>query len=364
MQKHKLLFGCTAGVLGMFLLLSAAWAAKPSADDSCKTLKACLAELQDAPGDRELREKIIKLALKRKTAPAVPEEAERRLARGRAAVKAAEGKEGFQRAVQEFQKATLAAPWLAEAYYNLGIVQDKAGDYTKAIQSLRLYLLAAPYAEDARAVKSLIYEIEFREEEAEKACGTATITDADGNTYKTVQIGEQCWMAENLNVGTMLASARTTPSNNGTVQKWCYDNNSNICATEGGLYNWNEAMGYVTTEGAQGICPSGWHIPTDAEWCTLTQYVDSSVDCGVSGGSGTDCGTKLKQDGSSGFGALLAGFRNTDGSYVSRGAYANLWSSSPSGGDAWLRYLYVSGADVYRNTSDEALGFSVRCLKD
>ncbi len=327
------------------------------ADAPCKTLKACVAKLQDDPDNQELREKIIKLALKRKTAPAVPKEAKRRLARGRAAVKEAEDEQGFEEAVLEFEKAALAAPWLAEAYYNLGLVQDKAGDYADAMESLRLYLLAAPQAEDAEDVESLIYEIEYKQEKAakkaEKACGTAIITDADGNTYKTVQIGEQCWMAKNLNVGTMLASARTTPSNDGTVQKWCYSNNSNICSTDGGLYNWNEAMGYVTTEGAQGICPRGWHIPTDAEWKTL-----------VEGQATAGYGTSLKRGGSSNFEGLLAGCRRTNGIYFDRGTFTYLWSSTPSGGLACSRYLYVSDAQFDRGTDDRADGFSVRCLKD
>jgi tetratricopeptide (TPR) repeat protein len=100
--------------------------------------------------------------------PAIPEEAERYMARGAAAVKGAKTEKDFQDAALEFEKASLAAPWLAAAYYNLGITQDKAGKYKEAIQSLKLYLLAAPEASDAKAVKTLVYEIEYRQEKAAK----------------------------------------------------------------------------------------------------------------------------------------------------------------------------------------------------
>ncbi len=119
--------------------------------------------------DQQLREKIIKLAHKIQPPPAVPEKAERRMARGRAAVKAAKNEEGFLRAAKEFQKAVRAAPWLAEGYYNLGVVQDKAGRYDGAIRNLKLYMLATPDAPDIKQVRNLIYEIEYRQEEAGRA---------------------------------------------------------------------------------------------------------------------------------------------------------------------------------------------------
>lgn len=119
--------------------------------------------------DRELRGKIIGLAQKIRPAPAVPEEAERRQARGNAAVKSAADREGFRRAADEFKAALKAAPWIAEGYYNLGVVQDKAGDYREAISNLRFYLMAAPDAKDAKEVRNLIYEIEYRQEETRRA---------------------------------------------------------------------------------------------------------------------------------------------------------------------------------------------------
>ena len=116
------------------------------------TLAQSVIALQKAPADTVLREKIIKLALEMKPAPAVPEEAKGFMASGTALFTAAKSPEDFKKAAWEFVKATSAAPWLAEAYYNLASAQEKAGFGAEAAESLRLYLLAAPKAPDAKAV--------------------------------------------------------------------------------------------------------------------------------------------------------------------------------------------------------------------
>ncbi len=135
---------------------------------SQQTLSQYISALQGNPNDQMLREKIIKHVQAMKKAPAIPEEAERFMARGTAAVRTAKDANDFKDAVAEFEKATLAAPWLASAYYNLGISQDRAGMYADAIRNLKLYLLAAPDAPDAKQVRTLIYEIEYRQEKAAK----------------------------------------------------------------------------------------------------------------------------------------------------------------------------------------------------
>jgi len=111
--------------------------------------------------DQRLREKIIQVVQKVNPPPAVPEDAKRFLARGRAAVKIAMDEQGFLKAAEESKQALRLAPWLAEGYYNLGLVQDKAGQYADAIRSLKLYLLAAPNAADAQTVKEKVYELDF-----------------------------------------------------------------------------------------------------------------------------------------------------------------------------------------------------------
>jgi len=123
---------------------------------------------EGSPKDQELREKIIWLSLKIQPPLDVPEEARRHMLRGEAAVATARDKGGFLRAADEFGKALLRAPWLAEGYYNLGVVRDKAGLYEEAIRALNMYLVAKPNAEDAKEARGLIYKIEYRQEEAKR----------------------------------------------------------------------------------------------------------------------------------------------------------------------------------------------------
>lgn len=153
--------------VGVFILLLFALAATAMAQSTGDPFKQAVAQYQQSPTPANA-EAVIKLALGMKPAPAIPEEAEKFMARGQAAVEAAKEPADFKAAAVEFEKAVLAAPWVANAYYNLGVVQDKAGDYAGAIRNLSLYLLAAPNAGDTRAVKSLIYKIEFKQEKAAK----------------------------------------------------------------------------------------------------------------------------------------------------------------------------------------------------
>ncbi len=184
-------------------------------------------------------------------------------------------------------------------------------------------------------------------------------------------------MAENLNIGTRI-NGSNNQTNNSTIEKYCYNNNTANCDTYGGLYQWDEMMQYVTTGGTQGICPTGWHLPTDAEWCTLENYVDAgTVSCTATGWRGTDAGGNLKETGtthwsspntgatnSSGFTGLPGGYRSTSGTFCSLASYARLWSSSEGGSGAWGRTLGCSNAQVHRGDADKSYGFSVRCVRD
>ncbi len=116
--------------------------------------------------DLELREKIIGLA-RQMPPPAIPEEAERHMLRGEAAVEIAKDRSGFAKAADEFKAALRIAPWLAAGYFNLSMVQEKAGDYAGAIRNARLYLLAAPQASDADAVRKRIVKLEYKQEQTE-----------------------------------------------------------------------------------------------------------------------------------------------------------------------------------------------------
>ncbi|MGE5172766.1 MAG: hypothetical protein ACM3MD_02945 [Betaproteobacteria bacterium] len=127
---------------------------------SYDTLKQYADELKKNPGDVALREKIIKLALSLKPAPSIPEAAERSVVRGTAFFQKATDSNGYKKAIAEFEAATNAAPWLALAYYNLGVAQEKTGLYAEAIQNLKFYLMAAPDAKNARDVKNKVYALE------------------------------------------------------------------------------------------------------------------------------------------------------------------------------------------------------------
>ncbi|MFH1725379.1 MAG: fibrobacter succinogenes major paralogous domain-containing protein [Elusimicrobiota bacterium] len=192
-------------------------------------------------------------------------------------------------------------------------------------------------------------------------CGMDNVIDADGNEYGTIRIGSQCWMNENLNVGTMLCADRpdaancdTLQRNNGILEKYCHRNIAANCDAEGGQYQWNEAMEYVTDEGARGICPPGWHIPTDAELTLLENSVDRPA------------GTALKAGGSSGFEWLLAGNVNKQGYFTNRGDYGYL-ASSTEGWQVRSVWVHIVGWDtsgIIRSRHHQADGMSIRCLLD
>jgi uncharacterized protein (TIGR02145 family) len=190
--------------------------------------------------------------------------------------------------------------------------------------------------------------------------GTPTVVYA-GKVYNTVLIGTQCWFRENLDVGTMVLGSQNQ-TNNGSLEKYCYNNDTLNCNTYGGLYQWNEAMQYVATQGAQGICPPGWHLPTMAEFQALSNAVGGdgnalkAIGQGTGGGAGTN---------TSGFSALLAGWRYGDANFYDLGFWAYIWSSTPyTGPYAGSVNLNRSQASIELIGYSRAIGFSVRCLKN
>ena len=103
-------------------------------------------------------------------------------------------------------------------------------------------------------------------------CPDAPTIEWMEQTYKTIQIGDQCWMRENLNVGEMILGDQDM-TDNGVIEKYCYDNDPANCETYGGLYQWDEMMQYISDSAVQGICPDGWHIPTVTDWNELTDHL-------------------------------------------------------------------------------------------
>ena len=197
--------------------------------------------------------------------------------------------------------------------------------------------------------------------------GIPTVTYG-GQTYNTVQIGSQCWFRENLNVGMQIYDT-LDQTNNGITEKYCYNNLAANCNTYGGLYQWDEAMQYSTTEGVKGICPTGWHLPTDAEWTTLTTFLGGES---IAGGKMKEAGLthwaspNTGATNSSGFTALPGGYRYYYGSFYDLTIDAYFWSSSQTDAThAWYRGLYYSYEDVGRYYGgSKTNGFSGRCVKD
>ena len=195
------------------------------------------------------------------------------------------------------------------------------------------------------------------------------VSDVDGNTYNVVIIGAQAWMAENLRT-TKYKDSTAIPlvTDNadwralGTPGYCWYDNDQVMYGnTYGALYNW-----YSVNTGK--LCPTGWHVPTDAEWTTLNEYL----------GGASVAGGKLKETGiihwdspntdatnETGFTALPGGFRNTDGTYGYIGLHVGLWSVTEFGtNSAWYRRINYNNGHVSRDDGLRSYGFSVRCVKD
>ena len=108
-------------------------------------------------------------------------------------------------------------------------------------------------------------------------CGDIIVDERDEQKYNTVQIGDQCWMAENLNIGGMI-NGTDDPVEDENIEKYCYNDLESNCDTYGGLYTWDEMMSWTTEEGTQGICMEGWHIPTDGEWLVLKQGIINTIE--------------------------------------------------------------------------------------
>jgi uncharacterized protein (TIGR02145 family) len=199
---------------------------------------------------------------------------------------------------------------------------------------------------------------------------TGTVTDIDDNTYRTVKIGNQWWMAENLKV-THYRNGDAIPevSDSATwimliTGAYCsYNNDVTNTAIYGRLYNW-----YAVVD-SHNIAPAGWHVPSDAEWQTLVVYLGG---WDVAGGKMKDTGTTYWQSpnssatNESGFTGLPGGGRFGTRGYTGMGTEGVFWSSAEYDRNwAWFRSLYYyNSGSVDRNYLSKSFGFSVRCIKD
>ncbi|MHB8761996.1 MAG: fibrobacter succinogenes major paralogous domain-containing protein [Coriobacteriia bacterium] len=180
----------------------------------------------------------------------------------------------------------------------------------------------------------------------------------------TVAIGTQVWMQYNVNVGTRITGG-SAQTDNAVVEKWCYADLDSNCTMYGGLYQWNEMMKYSTVEGARGVCPSGFHLPSDTEWKTLEMFLGmTQAQADGTFFRGTDQGTQLKAGGSSNFNALFGGYYS--GPFFGVGSGGYFWTGSQwDASGAPYRYVTSSNAGVARmSAASKTYGMSVRCLKN
>lgn len=201
-----------------------------------------------------------------------------------------------------------------------------------------------------------------------------SMTDQEGNVYKTIVIGTQEWMAENLNTGVYRnGDAIVTDLDNSawgatTSGAWSYYNNdASYACPYGKLYNW-----FACTD-PRGLCPMGWHVPSDLEWTTLTNFLGG---LSVAGGPLKSTGTAIDSNGlwtslnvgatnSSGFSGPPCGYRNGTGNFGAMGVQSYLWCSTQSvdiGG--WVRVLFDNNGTVARSNNYKVGGYSVRCVRD
>ena len=217
-------------------------------------------------------------------------------------------------------------------------------------------------------------------EESPWQCGDPL--EYQGYDYETVQIGEQCWFAENLrnenyengdDIPTGLNDEEWSNTTSGAVAVYGEDdyfNCNNIspdidsCDPAQSLEEYGRLYNWYAVDDARGLCPSSWHVPTDGEWTVMTDELGGESIAGgqmkttygwYNSGNGTN---------SSGFSGLPGGLRYTSGYFNIAGDYGYWWSSSPNGSFAWLRYLHADYGTVYRNSGFQRYGSSVRCVRD
>lgn len=190
--------------------------------------------------------------------------------------------------------------------------------------------------------------------------GNPTV-EYEGVTYHTVQICEQCWMRENLNVGEWNWGG-LPQEDNGLLEKYCFNDELVNCTYYGALYQWGEAMQYATATGSRGICPPGWHIPTYEEFLALEAATggDANQIKALRQGSGSGAGTNT-----TGFSALLGGYRHQDGHFSITGYQTYFWTSTAQSTTTTRSlYLFYNYNDYYINDIAKGYGLSIRCVGD
>jgi len=261
--------------------------------------------------------------------------------------------------------------WGADSYFVKQELDINNGNTFVVLGTTQL--MSVPYALYAQNAVDVLNKLNDLEMKLYKD-GVFTVKDVDGNVYKTIKIGTQIWMAENLKttryndgVSVTYVSDNTTWRDLSTQAMCWYDNNHSNKALFGGLYNW-----YAVN--TQKLCPTGWHVPSSSEWNTLTSYVNNAKALASTSGWTLNAtvgtiGNNQSSNNSTGFNVVAAGFRfgyeGSTGACDYKNDEGDFWSSTSSDTTNAVDYLFHStNSSHLTNSNDKNYGFSVRCVKD
>ena len=261
--------------------------------------------------------------------------------------------------------------------FSSGLSFDKASDAVRSDPWLltKAWSLRILYAIAPDVVQTINVSLFDNNQESTKPFylkdPRGTVVDAEGNAYKTISIGTQVWMAENLKtikysngdlIGTTTPTTLNIESESIPEYQWAYDGNESNVVTYGRLYTW-----YAVTDN-RNVCPTGWHVPSDDEWKELEIFLGMSInDANLADWRGTQ-GTMMQIGGSTGFDVLFAGERNPDGSFLTLNKSASFWTSTgkilDNSENRWIRWFVSNGIEIGRDWRAPSVGLSVRCLKN
>ncbi len=187
----------------------------------------------------------------------------------------------------------------------------------------------------------------------------------DGKKYRQIKIGNQIWMAENLNYGKLVVNMEQ--GDNKLIEKTYYNNDSIVGKKMGALYTWEEAINYKLPDASkivQGICPDGWHLPSDKEWDELCNTLDPSTKSNKNGWLGKNIAVVLIDSTKNKFNAKFAG-NAVSNWYFYLNNMSYFWTSSKySSASAYYRCLTKDSKQIYKGAGDIKIGMSVRCIKN
>ena len=240
---------------------------------------------------------------------------------------------------------------------------NTAEDFAPAVHTHEELIQVNALLQQVADLENRVFELEFEQ-------GKDSIADVEGNVYKFVKIGQQYWMAENLKtahynngdeIGTTSPATldiygQTTPK-----YQWAYDGDENNVETYGRLYTW-----YTATD-SRGVCPTGWHVPADAEWIILTDFLGGEL---IAGGKLKETGTTHWNSPNTGatnefgFTALPAGHRYYHGAFTTIGDNGWWWSTTEDyWASSWYRLINYGGTYMTRDNNYKELGLSIRCVR-